>query len=244
MRNWLSGDEREVIGSAARDFTDVSTRGSDCLSDTAIRAYHFGYSPFLSRIKALFHVRGCVYCFARTLVLDEPIEAVEFPAGRIRARVLTSASERPEVGKVSMWIRPAFLGSLAALVGVAVLGGILMRPGAEHNPVFRGTQSAIHMQVDRQPGGQVAVQWRNVPDAEYYNVDIYKADLQEVLFRERVTATKYELSQEEAALLKDGNTYYCRIDAMNEYNEKLASSGGLEFSIRAESTGVVASTKE
>ncbi len=244
MADRLSEMECEIIKQYSADFSEGTVdRRPGCPGDTELRAYQFGYMPLVERIRTYFHVRGCVHCYALTTALEADDPCPDVPMSVIRARVLSKLSEGTVTTR-SWWKVPSFVGAAATLAIVALSAGIFMRGTAEHSPVYRGTEYLIAAQVDRAPGKAVVVRWKSISNAAYYNLDIYRADLEGVVFKTRLTTTKYGLSDEEMGQLETGKSYYCRIEAMNDLNERLAASRGMSFSVGPTTSGVLATSAE
>jgi len=243
MLRRLTREERGLVESNLEEFIAGTSRREDCPSDTALRAYNFGYMPWISRIATHFHVNGCVACFARLKRLECECEEAEVPLRMIRARVLSELSAQVPEGRVTAWWKPATVAVVASVFVVAIAAGIFLRRTSEEVPVYRGTESRIQAQVSHVAPMPIEIRWKSVPGAEYYNVDIYRADLQELVFKTRLPSAKYTLTEKEMALLEKGDTYYCRIEAMNEFNEVVAKSEGLPFSMASGDSGVIASNQ-
>lgn len=244
MVDRLSEMECEIIKQYSADFSEGTVdRRPGCPGDLELRAYQFGYMPLTERIRTYFHVRGCVHCYARTTALEADDPRPVVPMNLIRAKVLSKLSEG-SVAARSWWKAPSYVGAAATLAVVALSAGIFMRGTSEHSPVYRGTEYLISAQVDRAPGKTVVIRWKSISNAAYYNLDIYRADLEGVVFKTRLTTTKYGLSDEEMGQLEKGKSYYCRIEAMNDLNERLAASRSMSFSVGPGTSGVLATSAE
>lgn len=242
MAERLTSIEQEIIRENELAFSAGSTgRRADCPEDVAIRAYHFGYMPFLSRIRTSWHVHSCVYCFARTVALDTEAEYPEAPLRSIRAKVLNELSKETKEVR-SWWKSPALYGAAASLAIVAISAGLLTRGPSQHAPVFRGIETTLPAQVDRAAGAPIVIRWKPISSAAYYTVDVYEANLDGILFRTRLDATKYVLSEQEMGSLVDGRRYYCRIEAMSDLNDRLAMTRGLSFSYAPSLSGILATS--
>ncbi|MEW6368574.1 MAG: hypothetical protein AB1714_28430 [Acidobacteriota bacterium] len=242
MGQYLGRLEREVVSASPAEF--VSSRRLGCPTETELRAYSFGYLPLFDRIRMSRHVHRCVSCYATTVEVrnSEAADQIEdIPTATIRARVLMGLGERARVVP-SWWKRPA-MALAASLAVVALSLGIFLRQSPQHEPVFRGKEFRIQAEISQSPGSGIEIRWKSDQQAQYYNLDIYRADLEEVIFKTRLEATKYRLSDAERALLRAGERYYCRVVGFNEFNEKVASSESLSFAVDQKSSGILAATE-
>lgn len=245
MRTGLSKIEREIILENDQAFGGVpEADGVNCPTDLALRAYQFGYADFVDRIRTYFHVRSCVRCFAKAASFEKAEDPEGVPLAWIRASALGRLSETADAQVRSWWRHPALVTGAASLVVVALSAGIFLRLGQEHNPVYRGSEMLIETQVEKAAGQSLGVRWKSVSTAAYYTLDIYQPDLQEVLFKDRLVGTKYMLKEDEIKLLVDGKKYYCRIEALNDLNERVAGSRSLSFTMTISGSGVLATSAE
>ncbi len=242
MGQYLGRLEREIVSTNPAEFMSSSRPG--CPTETELQAYSFGYLPLFERIRISRHVHCCVSCYATTVENRRPEAADQIddiPTATIRARVLMALGEQSRLVP-SWWKRPA-MALAASLAVVALSVGVFLRHSGQDAPVFRGKEYRIQAEISKSPGSVIEIRWKSEQQAQYYNLDIYRADLEEVIFKTRLESTKYRLSAEEMSLLKAGNRYYCRGVGFNEFNEKVASSESLSFAVDPNTSGTLAATE-
>lgn len=110
------------------------------------------------------------------------------------------------------WLRPAIVTAMAAVLTVVAVS---VWRGDHETPVLRGgSQSVWSLQAPHVSGISVRFEWKAVPDADAYEVEIFDDALNQVLHSVAVTTPYISVERSALANVPAGTTLTWRVKAL------------------------------
>lgn len=154
--------------------------------------------------------------------IDKARRALE---GRIRARATASGARdvAPRTSRMRtrtpwpVWLRPAIVTAVAALLTVVAVS--IWRGGPE-TTVLRGGSAAVwSLQEPQVSSSAIVFEWKAVPDADSYDVEIFDDALNQVLHSAAVATTTITVDRSALSGVAAGAMLTWRVRALRDGDE-------------------------
>ena len=112
-----------------------------------------------------------------------------------------------------VWLRPGLIAAMASLLTILAIS--VWRGGGSDEPVLRGNDAvAWSLQSPQLSGGSIVFEWKPMPDADAYDVQIFDDALNEVYTTGAVTTTSATVPREALPSVASGQSVTWRVCAL------------------------------
>ncbi len=112
-----------------------------------------------------------------------------------------------------VWLRPGLVAAMASLLTILAIS--VWRGGGSDEPVLRGDEDAVWLlQSPRLADGSIVFEWKAVPEADAYDVQIFDDALNEVFTTGAVSTTTASIPRESLPSVASGESVTWRVCAL------------------------------
>jgi hypothetical protein len=112
-----------------------------------------------------------------------------------------------------VWLRPGLIAAMASLL--TILAVSIWRGGGPDEPMLRGDDDAVWLLQSPQLSGEsIVLEWKPVPDADAYDVQIFDDALNEVYTSGALTTTTTTIPRESMPSVAAGESVTWRVVAL------------------------------